>query len=196
MEAVLVGIEKIKPYHSNAKLHPQEQVDRIIRSINLTGFDQPIVTDKEYVIIKGHGRLIAAQQMELTEVPVVVLDVPKDVADKARLIDNKSGESSYDMELLFQELSRFESEILDTGYNEDELKNLANQLEHDSAIAGYDWDSLDEAEKEDSSGEEDGEIILKFAIPASMKEDVLSYFDVESDKPKLLGEALLKLCGN
>jgi ParB-like chromosome segregation protein Spo0J len=195
MEPVLVDIDQIKPYRANAKLHPQEQIDRIIRSINLTGFDQPIVTDTSYVIIKGHGRLLAAQQMELKQVPVVVLDVPKDVADKARLIDNKSSESGYDLEILLKELSRFQDDnIIDTGYDQDEFKDLMSKLEDDSVIADYDWNSLEGAEKGDDSAGEEGEIVLKFAIPSSMKEAVLEFLNVESDKPAVLGEALIELC--
>lgn len=196
MESVLVDTDQIKPYRANAKLHPQEQIDRIIRSINLTGFDQPIVCDTSYVIIKGHGRLLAAQQMAMKQVPVIVLDIPKDVADKARLIDNKSSESGYDLEILLAELSRFQDDnIQDTGYDEDEFKDLMNKLEQDSAIADYDWNSLDGAEKgDDSEGGEEGEIVLKFAIPSSMKETVLEFLNVESDKPAVLGEALIELC--
>lgn len=197
MESVMVAVENIKPYRANAKLHPQEQIDKIIRSVELTGFDQPIVTDKEYIIIKGHGRLIAAKQMGLKEVPVVVLDVPKDVADKARLIDNKASESGYDLELLLTEISRFEQDnILDTGYSHDEYKELLSHLEQDSLIPETDSDGLDEGEKGDDSGDERQTIVLKFVIPSDKKEAVLEFLGVESTKPKVLGDALIKLCEN
>jgi|GEM_PF-1788358 len=197
MESILVSIEKIRPYHANARLHPPEQIEKIIRSIGLTGFDQPIVTDKSFVIVKGHGRLLAAQKMGLTKVPVIILDVSKDVADKARLIDNKSSESSYDLEVLLAEINRFEDEIFDTGYNPDEFKELLNQLEADTAIADYDWNSLDDAEKEeDNEDNEEATITLKFEIPANKKSLVLGFLGVKSTKPNLLGNALSKLCEN
>ena len=200
MESIQVSIDKIRPYHANAKLHPPEQIEKIVRSIGLTGFDQPIVTDKDFVIIKGHGRLMAAKQMGLAEVPVVVLDIPKDVADKARLIDNKASESGYDLEILLAEIGRFEDEIFDTGYNPDEFNELLSHMERDAAIAEYDWDSLDGAEKDEESEEEGEEeekkITLKFEIPASQKSAVLDFLCVKSTKPNLLGDALLELCGS
>ena len=136
------GINEIKPYKNNAKLHPQEQIDKICRSIALTGFDQPIVINSNNIIIKGHGRLLAAKQLGLTDVPVIVLDVPDAVADKARLIDNKAGESEYDLDLLVKELTKFSEEITDTGYDTEEFNKLVMKLEDETAIANYDWDSL------------------------------------------------------
>lgn len=130
-------IEELKPYRLNAKLHPQEQIKKIIRSIELTGFDQPIVVNKkDHSIIKGHGRLEAAIQMGMITVPVIVLDVSQDVADKARLLDNKSAEGDYDIEKLLKELTRFQDDIYDTGYGRDELDQLLAQLE--SQIEGFD----------------------------------------------------------
>jgi ParB-like chromosome segregation protein Spo0J len=131
LSVVLMSPDKLKPYSNNAKLHPIEQVEKIVRSIGLTGFDQPIVVNKEdneLVIIKGHGRLLAAQQMNLKEVPVIVLEVDKEIADKARLIDNKSAEGDYDLESLITELDRFRDDLPDTGYDEDELEKLIGEL--------------------------------------------------------------------
>ena len=123
-------IEELKPYRLNAKLHPQEQIKKIIRSIELTGFDQPIVVNKkDYSIVKGHGRLEAAIQMGMVTVPVIVLDVSQDVADKARLLDNKSAEGEYDIEKLLKELTRFQDDIDATGYGRDELDRLLMELE-------------------------------------------------------------------
>jgi hypothetical protein len=135
-EIVLLPINSIIPYYNNAKKHPQEQIDKIVKSIQLTGFDQPIVINKDNVIIKGHGRLLASQQLGLEHVPCVVLDVPEEVANKARLIDNKSAESDYDINKLIAELERVNyDEILDTGFSQDELKSLLNQLEKESNIS-------------------------------------------------------------
>lgn len=123
-------IEELKPYRLNAKLHPQEQIKKIIRSMELTGFDQPIVVNKkDYSIIKGHGRLEAAIQMGMVTVPVIVLDVSQDVADKARLLDNKSAEGEYDIEKLLKELTRFQDDIDATGYGREELDKLLMELE-------------------------------------------------------------------
>jgi len=126
--------KSLKPYSLNAKKHPPEQIEKLVRSINLTGFDQPIVVNKEddeYVIVKGHGRYLASLEMNLETVPCMVLEVPKLVADQARLMDNKSAESDYDIELLIKELSKFNSEeIIETGYDETELNKLILELEN------------------------------------------------------------------
>ena len=133
MEIEQLDPKQLKPYPLNAKKHPPEQIEKLVRSINLTGFDQPIVVNKEddeYVIVKGHGRYLASLQMNLKTVPCMVLEVPKIVADQARLMDNKSAESDYDIELLIKELSKFNSEeIIETGYDETELNKLILELE-------------------------------------------------------------------
>jgi len=57
-----IDINKVIPYNKNAKIHPDNQIDIIAESINRFKFDQPIVIDENSVIIKGHGRLLAAKQ--------------------------------------------------------------------------------------------------------------------------------------
>ena len=102
-----VPIDSIKPYAGNAKLHPQEQIDQIKRSIELMGFDDPIAVWKNGEIIEGHGRLIAAQQLELKTVPIIRLD---DLTDEQRrayaLIHNKvTMNSGFDVEVMNLELA-------------------------------------------------------------------------------------------
>jgi ParB-like chromosome segregation protein Spo0J len=133
MDIQNISLKELKPYVLNAKKHPPEQIEKLVRSINLTGFTQPIVVNKEgneLVIIAGHGRYLASLQMNLKTVPCMVLELPKIVADQARLMDNKSAESDYDIELLIKELSKFNSEeIIETGYDETELNKLILELE-------------------------------------------------------------------
>ncbi len=96
-----VSIDEIKPYKNNAKKHPQTQVDNIAKSINDYGFRQPIVVDKDGVIIIGHGRFLAAKQLGKTEVPVhYAADLPPKKARELRLLDNKLNESEWDFDLL------------------------------------------------------------------------------------------------
>lgn len=102
-----VPIETIKPYAGNAKLHPQEQIDQIKKSIELMGFDDPIAIWKNGEIIEGHGRLLAAQQLGMTTVPIIRLD---DLTDEQRrsyaLIHNKlTMNSGFDAEVLELELA-------------------------------------------------------------------------------------------
>ena len=121
-------IEEITPYQKNAKVHPDKQIRQIARSIKEFGFNQPIVLDKSKTIIVGHGRFLAAQQLGLKEVPVMI--VSKLSANKVkayRLADNKLNESDWDNSLVIQELKELESEGLDitiTGFDKDFLQGL------------------------------------------------------------------------
>ena len=141
-EIQLLPIAELNPYRLNAKKHPPEQIKKIIRSIELTGFDQPVVVNQgDMSIIKGHGRLMAAREMGLKEVPVIVLNVEKSVADKARLLDNKSAEGEYDIDLLLRELSRFQADIDDTGYSQSEFDQMIREMERDIARYSDDIDN-------------------------------------------------------
>ena len=93
-------LAKVKPYKRNAKLHPPEQVEAIAEMIKAHGFDQPIVVDTKGVIIKGHGRLLAAKRLSMPTVPVIVRDLPPGVAAAARLGDNRFAEFGWDIPTL------------------------------------------------------------------------------------------------
>ena len=92
-------IGDVKPYEANTKTHPKEQIDKIVASIQRFGFDQPIVVDANGVIIKGHGRRLAAIQMNLKKVPVVVRDdLSRDEVRAARIADNQVAKSDDDID--------------------------------------------------------------------------------------------------
>ena len=105
-----VPIDSIKPYAGNAKLHPQEQIDQIKRSIELVGFDDPIAIWKNGEVIEGHGRLIAAQQLGMDKVPIIRLDGLTDEQRRAyTLIHNKlTMNTGFDMEILNLELAEIQ----------------------------------------------------------------------------------------
>lgn len=58
-----MDISKIKPYEKNAKVHPKKQIEQVANSIKEFGFNQPIVLDKNNVIIVGHGRYEKAEKL-------------------------------------------------------------------------------------------------------------------------------------
>jgi ParB-like chromosome segregation protein Spo0J len=102
----LVSPTDIYPYGGNAKVHTREQIESLANIIKRDSFDQPIVVDKDYIIIKGHGRRLAALHLNLPKVPVLVRDdmTPKQVK-AARLSDNQvSALGSFDMDALNREL--------------------------------------------------------------------------------------------
>ena len=113
-------IDDIKPYEKNAKKHPEKQLKQIANSIKEFGFNQPIVVDKDDIIIVGHGRYFAAQLLEFNSVPVLTLDVTEEQAKAYRLADNKLNESNWDMELVIAELKELTPPMLDlTGFDKD-----------------------------------------------------------------------------
>jgi len=113
--------KSLTPYVKNAKVHSTEQIDKIAGQIAAVGFTQPIVVDREGVIIAGHGRREAALRLALNEVPVVVaghLDEYQAMA--ARIADNKVADSPWDTNLLKFDLGTLELKGFDiklTGFN-------------------------------------------------------------------------------
>lgn len=98
-------VDMLKPYSKNAKVHDSIQVSHIANSIREFGFRQPIVIDKDNVIVIGHGRLLAAKELGLETVPCARADDLTDEQIKAlRLADNKTNESEWDIDLLNVEL--------------------------------------------------------------------------------------------
>ena len=94
------------PYGRNAKRHPAEQVKLIANSIKQFGFQQPIVIDKNNVVVIGHGRLLASKRLKLDSVPVVQVENLSDDQIKAlRLADNKVAESEWNLDLLAEEVA-------------------------------------------------------------------------------------------
>jgi hypothetical protein len=116
-------IERVLPYENNVKKHPPAQVAGIANSIKQFGWDQPIVVDKDGVIIKGHGRRLAAISLGYKEVPVLVRDdlTPEQVR-AARLADNRAAMSDIDTELLRLELADMNSELLKGIFDDKELE--------------------------------------------------------------------------
>jgi hypothetical protein len=108
----LVKTESLVPYALNSKKHDAAQVSKIVASIKQFGWDQPIVVDKDMVIIKGHGRRLAALQLGLETVPVLVRDdLTGEQVRAARLADNRVALSDTDTEMLRKELATLEYDL-------------------------------------------------------------------------------------
>jgi site-specific DNA-methyltransferase (adenine-specific) len=116
-----VNIDTIKPYKNNAKLHPQEQIEQIKKSIEQFGMDDPIGIWKDE-IVEGHGRLIACKELGYTEVPIIRLDHLTDEERKAyTLAHNKlTMNSDFDIDILNDELMNFDTiDMSDFGFDLD-----------------------------------------------------------------------------
>jgi ParB-like nuclease domain len=129
-EVIWLPIEKITPYPLNNKLHPPSQIDAIAGSILEYGFDVPIVVDEDGVILKGHGRHLAARKLNLTQVPVIVRSDLTAAQKKAcRIADNKVGVSDWDYESLkveLEELKELDFDLDLTGFSIEECDSLFN----------------------------------------------------------------------
>lgn len=105
MQIIEMNVDEIKPYEKNAKKHPPEQVEHIANSIKEFGYQQPLVVDKDNVLVIGHGRLLASKKLGIGKVPVVRADeLTEEQIKGLRLADNKLNESEWDFDLLNEEL--------------------------------------------------------------------------------------------
>jgi ParB-like chromosome segregation protein Spo0J len=104
-------------------------ISKVASSIKEFGFQQPVVVDKEGVIVAGHTRFLAAQRLDMKEIPVVVATNLSPAQVKAyRLADNRTAqESSWDYELLsieLEELQTYDIDISLTGFDSDEIVSV------------------------------------------------------------------------
>lgn len=91
-----IPLHQIKPYENNVKKHPVKQLEAVLQSIKQFGFRQPIVIDKNNVIIAGHARYEAATALGLDEVPCEYADDLSDESVKAyRILDNEIAAQGY-----------------------------------------------------------------------------------------------------
>ena len=132
MKIELWPVDKPVPYIRNARKIPQSAIDKVAGSIKEFGWRQPIVVDKEGVIIVGHTRLKGAMKLGLKEVPIHVADQLTDSQVKAyRLADNRTGqETGWDDELLsleLKELSELDLDLVLTGFDDKEINQIINQ---------------------------------------------------------------------
>lgn len=121
------SIDAIKPYENNPRIN-DDAVKAVAESIKQFGWQQPLVVDKDNVLIVGHTRLKAAQQLGLKEVPVLVADnLTPEQAKAYRLLDNKTGDIAlWDIAKLKKEIDEldFDFEPFDIAFFPDD-KDLA-----------------------------------------------------------------------
>jgi DNA modification methylase len=119
-------INKLVPYARNARTHSDEQVGQIAASIKEWGWTTPILVDEEGSIIAGHGRTLAAQRLQMTEVPVMVAKGWSDAKKRAYVLaDNKLAlNAGWDNEMLALELG----EIGDLGFDLDLIGFTADEI--------------------------------------------------------------------
>ena len=128
-EMQLVPLSKLVPYINNARTHSPEQVTKLRSSLREFGFVNPVIIDRDYGIIAGHGRVMAAKEEGIEEVPCVFVDYLTEAQKKAYIIaDNRfAQDAGWDEELLRIEIEALQGMDFDvglTGFNDDEIADL------------------------------------------------------------------------
>ena len=115
-----IPIDDIKPYENNAKIHTEEQIEQIKKSIQEFGMNDPIGIWKDNIIIEGHGRLMACKELGMEEVPVIRLDDLTDDQRKAyTLIHNQTTmNTGFDLDILNEELSNIDLDMAFFGFDD------------------------------------------------------------------------------
>ena len=129
----MVPIDKLVPYINNARTHSPEQITKLRASLREFGFINPVIIDKDYGVIAGHGRLEAAKAEGLDQVPCVLVDHLTEAQKKAYILaDNRMAmDAGWDEELLRIEIEALQAEAFDiglTGFDEKELADLFSDL--------------------------------------------------------------------
>ncbi len=121
-------IARLQPYARNAKTHGADQVAKIAASMAEFGWTVPCLVAEDGELIAGHGRVLAATQLGLTEAPLIVLGHLTEVPRRAyRIADNRLTESPWDEALLSAELNDLLAEDFDlslVGFSDGELDKL------------------------------------------------------------------------
>lgn len=124
-----VGIDSIQPYENNARSHGKEDVKAIVKSIEEFGFNDPIGVWNNQ-IVEGHGRLLAAKELGMKEVPIIRLDELTDEQRKAyALAHNKTAElSDWDFDVLASELQEItDIDMTEFGFFIPEISSSENE---------------------------------------------------------------------
>jgi hypothetical protein len=141
MEIRKLRTDTIKPYELNAKKHPQEQIEKIARSLREFGWQQPLVVDKDNVLVIGHGRLFAAKQLGMDTVSCVLAEnLTSEQVNALRLADNKVSESEWDGEKLLRSLREIaDIDMEDFGFDLGELDDLVDGMADESSENDGTW---------------------------------------------------------
>lgn len=128
-EMQLVPLSKLVPYINNARTHSPEQITKLRSSLREFGFVNPVIIDRDYGIIAGHGRVMAAKEEGIEEVPCVFVDYLTEAQKKAYIIaDNRfAQDAGWDEELLRIEIEALQGMDFDvglTGFDDDEIADL------------------------------------------------------------------------
>lgn len=149
MDIKNIAVKDLIPYEKNTKKHDDVQINNVAESIKQYGFVQPIVIDKNNVVVIGHCRLLAAKKLKMADVPCVcVEDLTEEQVKALRIVDNKSNESDWLNDILELELPDVDLSAFDFDFGLDKKKDKEE-------IEG-------EVEFSEILGEENNYLVLQF----------------------------------
>lgn len=145
MQIVYKKIADLKRYEKNNKKHPERQLVKIVASIKEYGFKNPVLIDKNNVIISGHGRTLAAERLGMEEVPCIdCSDLNAKQVKALRLMDNKSAElAEWDFDNIKAELEELRLQEFDidlTGFDLEDFKGVSDSDEFGTEFSLPDGD--------------------------------------------------------
>jgi len=129
MKIEIADINSIQPYINNPRKLKDSAIDKVAKSIKEFGFRQPIVVDKNRIIVVGHTRYRASKKLGLNQVPITIADnLTQEQINAYRIADNRTNEEAeWDLELLKTEIKELELADFNldlTGFDEDQLNNM------------------------------------------------------------------------
>ena len=134
-EMKLVPVDRLIPYVNNARTHSKEQIAKLRASIREFGFVNPVIIDRDFNVIAGHGRIAAAREENIAEVPCVFVDHLTEAQKKAYILaDNRMAlDAGWDEDILRVELESLEEMGYDLGLTGFDEKELASMFPADEA---------------------------------------------------------------
>ncbi len=148
-EMKLVKVSRLVPYINNARTHNEEQITKLRSSLREFGFVNPVIIDRDYNVIAGHGRIMAAKAEGIEEVPCVFVDYLTEAQKKAYILaDNRMAmDAGWNEELLRVEIEALQAEAFDIGLTGFDEKEIANLFATDDEVKDDDFDVEAELEK-------------------------------------------------
>jgi len=147
----LVPIGKLVPYVNNARTHSREQITKLRSSLREFGFVNPVIIDREFNVIAGHGRILAAKEENIEQVPCVFVDHLTEAQKKAYILaDNRFAlDAGWDEDMLRVEMEALQGMDFDislTGFDEAEIADLFAADDNEAQEDDFDEDAALQAE--------------------------------------------------
>lgn len=145
-EMQLVSIGKLVPYVNNARTHSKEKITKLRSSLREFGFVNPVIIDREFNVIAGHGRILAAKEENIEQVPCVFVDYLTEAQKKAYILaDNRFAlDVGWDEDMLRVEMEALQGMDFDvslTGFDESEIADLLSLDDGEAQEDDFDVDA-------------------------------------------------------